>query len=68
MIDKVEKFFKEMIEPERFAQYVRQYNHTAMYKKLEAIDSGEDVMYIKEMLDGVFWTNELADILDPPKE
>lgn len=64
--DKVKRFFETEIEPDQFAKMMRRYNHEVVMFHLEMETKGQhDRFDLYIMRDGLYWLNELAELLDP---
>ena len=62
----VENYFSKNIEPKDWAKYIRRYNHavTEIVMRTQA-KSGEVTPEIESIMDGMYHTNSLAELIDP---
>ena len=59
------EFFDKQIDTKSFAMYLRKYNLTVATKELISINKTSEIMNLDPIIDGMYWTNEFADLIDP---
>jgi len=63
--EEIMRFFDDQIDTKSFAAHIRKYNITVATKELTNINRTNEIVSLDPIIDGMYWTNEFADLIDP---
>jgi hypothetical protein len=59
------EFFDQEIDTANFAKCIRQFNHVVMEQELNHINDNNEIVHLTPIVEGVYWTNKFAEMIDP---